>query len=178
MRTEIVLSGYGGQGVVLGGIILAEAAAIYDGINATHNQSYGPEARGGASKSEVIISDDIIHYPEIEHPSVLLCLTQEAFNKFAATVTSDGFIIADSAIQNLNKAGNRKVCCFPIIESAVKEAGSEITTNIVALGVLVGLTQIVNQDALEQAVLSRVPSGTEEINKKAIKIGFRLAKAQ
>jgi 2-oxoglutarate ferredoxin oxidoreductase subunit gamma len=175
-RCEIVLSGFGGQGIVLGGIILAEAAAIYDDINATHNQSYGPEARGGASKSEVIISKEVIHFPEIEYPDVLVALTQEAANKFAPTVKEQGVLIVDSGVKINDQIKDKvKLYSLPITEMAVKVAGSEIVTNMVTLGALVAITKVVSREALEKAMFSRIPKGTEEVNMKALAQGFALA---
>ncbi|MFZ5753777.1 MAG: 2-oxoacid:acceptor oxidoreductase family protein [Bacillota bacterium] len=174
-RCEIVLSGFGGQGIVLGGIILAEAAAIYDDINATHNQSYGPEARGGASKSEVIISKEVIHFPEIEYPDVLVALTQEAANKFAPTVKEQGVLIVDSSVKINDQIKDKvKLYSLPITEMAVKVAGSEIVTNMVTLGALVAITKVVSREALEKAMFSRIPKGTEEVNMKALAQGFAL----
>lgn len=174
-RHEIVLSGYGGQGIVLGGIILAEAAAIFDNINATHNQSYGPEARGGASKSEVIISKEAIHFPEIEHPDILVALTQEAADKFAFTVKNKGVLIVDSSIKVSDEVKSQvRFYSLPIIETAVRIAGSEIVTNMVTLGTLVSITNVVSRDALESAMLSRIPKGTETVNRKALSQGFEI----
>jgi 2-oxoglutarate ferredoxin oxidoreductase subunit gamma len=174
-RTEIVISGSGGQGVVLGGIILAEAAAIYDGLNATHNQSYGPEARGGASKSEVIISDGAIHFPEIEHPDVLVALTQEAIRKYGDTIRPQGILIVDSSLSVEGKSKREcKVCSLPITETTVNVLGSELAINMVTLGALVAITKIVSRESLERAVLARIPKGTEDLNRKALAQGFAL----
>jgi len=175
-RKEIIISGSGGQGVVLGGIILAEAAAIYGGLNATHNQSYGPEARGGASKSEVIISDGAIHYPEIEHPDVLVALTQEAMRKYGGTLKPQGILIADSSIAIDEKLRDElRVHSLPITETTMKKVGNEVAINMVTLGALVALTKIVSKEALESAVMARIPKGTEDLNRKALAQGFALA---
>ena len=176
-RYEIVLSGFGGQGIVLGGIILAEAAAIYEDINATHNQSYGPEARGGASKSEVIISKKMIHFPEIEHPDVLVALTQEAANKFASTVKDQGVLIADSGVKIDEQLKERiKVYILPISETAIKVTGSIIVANMVTLGALVAITGVVSYESLQKAVLYGIPKKMEAINMKALAEGYNLAK--
>lgn len=176
MRKEILLSGYGGQGLVLAGIILAEAAVIHEGKNATHNQSYGPEARGGASRSEVIISDEEINYPEIEQPDILVAMTQDAMNKFGGCVKEDGIIIADTLyvtdfepcinIKNLYK--------FPITEISIEQTGKPLSANIVALGLLASATGIVKKESLEKAVLDRVPPATKEINLKALRAAFEI----
>lgn len=174
MRHEIVLSGYGGQGIVLGGIILAEAAAIYDDRYATHNQSYGPEARGGSSKSEVILSDAAIHFPEIDFPDILIALTKEAANKFLPSVKEGGILIVDARIKGINVPENIKLFCLPIADTAITVAGSEIVTNIVTLGAFMAITKAVSDKALTAAIIARVPKGTAELNIKAMWAGYDL----
>jgi len=163
-RQEIVISGSGGQGVVLGGIILAEAAAIYDDRFATHNQSYGPEARGGASKSEVIISSKAIHFPEVDHPDVLV----------APDLKPGGILIVDTRVKKLPPGDQIKIYALPIGETAEKVRG-EIVTNMVTLGALTKITGLVSQEALKQAVLARIPRGTEAINLEALAMGAKIA---
>lgn len=173
-RQEIVISGSGGQGVVLGGIILAEAAAIYEDGYATHNQSYGPEARGGASRSEVIISGRPIHFPEVDNPDVLVALTQEAVNKFAAGIKPGGTLIVDAKVSTVPVNDQIKTYVLPICETAEKVRG-EIVTNMVTLGALTAITSAVGQEALKKAALARIPKGTEEINLKALAAGVKIA---
>jgi 2-oxoglutarate ferredoxin oxidoreductase subunit gamma len=174
-KLEIRLSGSGGQGLVLAGVILAEAAVIYDGKNALQSQSYGPEARGGASKSEVIISDEDIDYPKAKGIDVCLALTQEACSKYYEDIKPGGLLLVDSDMVSEIPKGDFQVVQLPIINSAKEEVGKTITANIVALGVLVELTGVVTHEALEKAVLARVPKGTEELNKKALRVGQQLA---
>jgi 2-oxoglutarate ferredoxin oxidoreductase subunit gamma len=172
-RTEIRLAGEGGQGMILAGIILAEAAAIYDGKQATQTQSYGPEARGGASRSEVVISDDEIDHPEVLSADVVVALSQEAYKKFAKTIHAGGLLIVDEdrVAVSVDFAGVK----VPVARIAQETTGKTITANTVALGLLVGLTGVVSRDALEKAVLARAPKGTEEINRKALQAGFAAA---
>jgi 2-oxoglutarate ferredoxin oxidoreductase subunit gamma len=172
-RTEIRLAGEGGQGMILAGIILAEAATIYEGRNAVQSQSYGPEARGGASKSEVIISSGEIDHPEVLLPDVVVTLSQEAFRKFAPTVKPNGLLIVDA--DKVNSSSAPKAIRLPITKMAFESTGRVITANTVALGVLVGLTGVVSRKALEKAVLARAPRGTEEMNHKALDAGFAAA---
>ncbi|MBO8131367.1 MAG: 2-oxoacid:acceptor oxidoreductase family protein [Candidatus Marinimicrobia bacterium] len=174
-RYEIRLSGSGGQGLILIGRILAEAAAIYDGKNATQSQSYGPEARGGASRSEVIISDDEIDYPKATKLDVLLALTQEACDRYAKDLKPGGLLIVDSQLIKRIPKGNFKVVSLPIIQSAVERLGKYFGSNIIALGVITRLTNIVSQDAVIQAIKSRVPRGTEDVNIQAFQAGIKLA---
>jgi len=172
-RTEIRLAGEGGQGMILAGIILAEAAAIYDGKQAVQTQSYGPEARGGASRSEVVISDGEIDHPEVLSPDVVLTLSQEAYQKFAKTVNPNGLLIVDEdRVQIPADFGSIRI---PIARIAHETTGKAITANTVALGVLVGLTNLVSREAIERAVTARAPKGTEEMNRKALQAGFTAA---
>jgi 2-oxoglutarate ferredoxin oxidoreductase subunit gamma len=176
-RYEVRLTGEGGQGIVLAGVILAEAAAIYDGKNATQTQVYGPESRGGASKAEVIISDEEIDYPKAMAVDLLLALTQAAADKYGLDVKPGGIIIADAAKVVRLPVGEFKVHHLPIIETAKEAVGKAMVANIVSLGTIVGLSKVVSREAIEQAVLARVPKGTEELNRRAIEAGFALVGA-
>jgi len=172
-RTEIRLAGEGGQGMILAGIILAEAAAIHDGKQATQTQSYGPEARGGASRSEVVISEGEIDHPEVLSPDVVLALSQEAYQKFAKTVNTNGLLIVDG--DRVQTSGDFKGIKIPIARIAQETTGKAITANTVALGVLVGFTNVVSRESIEMAVTARAPKGTEEMNRKALQAGFSAA---
>ena len=172
-RTEVRLAGEGGQGMILAGIILAEAATIYENLNAVQSQSYGPEARGGASKSEVIISPGEIDHPEVLEPDVVVALSQEAFKKFASTVKLNGLLIVDA--DKVDSSSAPQAIRLPITKMAFETTGKNITANTVALGVLVGLTGVVSRQALEKAIIARAPRGTEEMNHKALTAGFAAA---
>jgi 2-oxoglutarate ferredoxin oxidoreductase subunit gamma len=172
-RTEVRLAGEGGQGMILAGIILAEAATIFEGKNAVQSQSYGPEARGGASKSEVIISPGEIDHPEVLQPDVVVALSQEAFRKFGATVKPTGLLIVDE--DKVDSSTAPKAIRLPITKMAFETTGKTITANTVALGVLVGLTGMVSRKAFEKAIIARAPRGTEEMNHKALEAGFAAA---
>ena len=176
-RYEIRFSGAGGQGLILAGVIMAEAASIYQGIQAVQSQSYGPEARGGASKSEVIISDDIIDYPKVTKCDALLALTQEACDKYSHDLKDGGVLLIDSDLVLREPPGNFNVVKFNITNTAKNEVGREIVTNIVALGAMVALTGVVTKENAEKAVLSRVPEAFLELNKKAFNIGYEKAMA-
>jgi 2-oxoglutarate ferredoxin oxidoreductase subunit gamma len=172
-RTEVRLAGEGGQGMILAGIILSEAAAIYGGKNAVQTQSYGPEARGGASKAEVVISSGEIDHPEVLEADVLVALSKEAFKKFAKTVKPGGLLIVDE--DKVDSSSVPNAVRIPITRMALETTGRVITANTVALGVLVGLKEIVSRDAIEKAVQARAPRGTEEMNRKALQAGFEAA---
>jgi 2-oxoglutarate ferredoxin oxidoreductase subunit gamma len=193
-RIEIRLAGEGGQGMILAGIVLAEAAAIYDGKNAVQTQSYGPEARGGASKAEVVISPGEIDHPEVLEADAVITLSQAAFQKFSGrfgldgrllpeeaneavrTIKPGGYLIVDEEKVDANvPLGNVRLIRLPITRMALETTGKVITANVVALGVLVGLTGVVSQEAIEKAVIARAPRGTEEMNRKALQAGFQMA---
>jgi 2-oxoglutarate ferredoxin oxidoreductase subunit gamma len=174
-RVEIRLAGEGGQGMILAGIILAEAAAIFDEKNAIQTQSYGPEARGGASKSEVVIGSGELDYPEVLNADVLLALSQEACDKYASNLKKGGVLIVDE--DKVTRVPFSHAIKAPIIRQALETTGRTITANVVALGVLVGVTGIVSRESIEKAVLARAPKGTEEMNRAALAAGFSLAEA-
>lgn len=175
-RYEVRLSGEGGQGLVLAGKVLAEAAAIYDDMNATQSQSYGPEARGGASRSEVIISDDDIDYPKAVQIDLLLALTQESVNRYTKDLKAEGILLVDEEAVTQLPEGSFRVYKVPIIRIAREQVGRALVANIVALGIITELAEVVSQEAVESAILARVPKGTEELNLSAFKAGIAAAK--
>ena len=171
-RYDVRLSGSGGQGLILAGKILAEAAAIYDGHNAVQTQSYGPEARGGASKAEVVIKDGEIDYPKAMDLDLLLSLTQESCTKYIGDLKGDGILIIDSETVTDPPNGTFKTYGAPITSIAAKKIGKVVVTNIVALGILTRISGIVSEESMRKAILARVPKGTEEINMKAFDEGW------
>jgi 2-oxoglutarate ferredoxin oxidoreductase subunit gamma len=174
-RYEIRFSGAGGQGLILAGIIMGEAAAIFDGKQAVQSQSYGPEARGGASKSEVIISDKPIDFPKATTVDALLALTQEACDKYSTDLKEGGILLVDSDMVKILPNGNFTVVGIPIINIAKNEIGRTIVANIVALGAMVALTGVVTKESAEKAVLSRVPDAFIELNRSAFLAGYERA---
>ena len=172
-RIEIRLAGEGGQGMILAGIILAEAAAIFDGKNALQTQSYGPEARGGASKAEVILSEGEIDYPEVINADVLVALSQEACDKYSSNLKKNGLLIVDE--EKVGRIPVTSAIKAPITRLALEMTGKAITANVVALGLLVGLTEVVSREAIEEAVLARAPKGTADLNRAALAAGFAAA---
>lgn len=172
-RYEVRLSGSGGQGLILAGKILAEAVVIYEGRNAVQTQSYGPEARGGASKAEVVISDGEIDYPKAVELDVLLSLTQAACTRYAGDLKKGGILIVDSETVTDLPEGEFKVYRIPITEIAAKRVGKAVVTNIVALGIFTRISGVVSEEAMRKAVLARVPRGTEELNMKAFEEGLK-----
>jgi len=171
-RFEIRLAGSGGQGLILAGIILAEAAGIYDGKFVCQTQSYGPEARGGASKAEVVISDAAIDYPKAIRPDVLLAMNQKSLDAFLSDLKPEGLLLVDADL--VQEVPASRALALPFTRIA-REAGSAMAANIVALGALAQLTGAVSLVSLEAAVLARVPQGTEELNRRALAAGAAAA---
>lgn len=174
-RYEMRFSGSGGQGMILAGIIMAEAASIYGDKNASQSQSYGPESRGGASRSEVIISNEELDYPKATSIDAMLAMTQDACNKYCKDVKKGGILLIDSDEVKDAPKGDFKVYSVPITTIARNELGKTIVANIISLGIITGLTNIVSNEAIEKAVLARVPAAFLDLNKKALQVGFEKA---
>ncbi len=170
MRYEIRLAGEGGQGLILAGVILAEAASTGEGTHVAQTQSYGPEARGGASRSEVVISDCDIDYPRVVEADVLLAMSQEAYDCFAAEVKEGGVVLVDSIL--VHDANRVPAFRVPITRLAEEATGDRVAANVVALGLLVGLTNVVSAEAVEAALRGRVPKAMRAANLKAFQAGL------
>jgi|WetSurMetagenome_2_1015567.scaffolds.fasta_scaffold445415_2 2-oxoglutarate ferredoxin oxidoreductase subunit gamma len=172
-KTEVRLSGSGGQGLILAGIILARAA-VHEKLRVTQTQSYGPESRGGYSRADVIISNTEVFFPEAVNFDILLSLTQEACDKYLYDLKENGTLITDSShVKNISvtDSNNYEV---PFTEIAIAKLGSPITTNIISLAFLVKVTQVVSEKALELAIEESVKPAFRDLNKKAMQIGFDL----
>lgn len=171
-RFEMRLAGTGGQGAILAGIILADAA-IREGKTVVQTQSYGPEARGGASRSEIVISDGEIDYPKVIKPVVTLCMSQEACDRYGEQTREGGLLILDS--DHVSRAPTTQAVCVPLTSLASDVTGRAISANVVGLGLLAGLTGVVSRESLEEAVRARVPQGTAELNLRALAAGYEEA---
>lgn len=174
MRHEVRFSGFGGQGIILSAVILGRAAALYDRKYVVQTQVYGPEARGGASMSAVIIDDEPILYPEVENPDTFVIMSQQGFEKYGRKAGHDAIMLLDSGL-----VYDRPECKWvgiPASRVAKQELGREIVANIIMLGALTGATTIVTGDALEKAILDSVPKGTEDLNTKAMRRGVELGR--
>lgn len=174
-RREIRVSGSGGQGIILISKILAEAAAVYEDLNATQTQSYGPEARGGSSRADVIISSDDIDYPRAEHLDVLLALTQEACDLYVGNLNKGGILIVDTRFVTEIPSGDFSVVPVPITETAEVTLKRTLVANIIALGVIIGVGKLLKPENVEEAILARVPRGTEKLNLAAFQAGLEMA---
>jgi 2-oxoglutarate ferredoxin oxidoreductase subunit gamma len=171
-RYEIRLSGSGGQGLVLAGVILAEALGVYEGKNVTQTQSYGPEARGGASRSDIVISDGEIYYPKTTELDLLLCLTQESCDGYFGDLKEEGLLIVDS--DRVRQLPTQRAHSLPFIVTARDKVGTPVVANVVSLAAVAAISGICSRESIEKAVLYRAPRGTEEKNKLACDLGYEL----
>ena len=176
-RTEIRLSGFGGQGIILAGYILGKAAALYDHRHATMTQNYGPESRGGACSAQVIVADAPVSYPHLTTPQVIVAMSQEAYTKYAGELADGGLLIIDEDLVRPNgdahcaQRARVRVAGVPCTRIA-EQMGRKMIANIVMLGCLAALDQTVSPEALRRAVRESVPKGTEDLNLKAFDRGY------
>lgn len=175
VRQEIRLAGSGGQGIIMAAIVLAEAAGVHEGRQVSQTQSYGPEARGGTCKAEVVISDAPIDYPKVAKPDFLLAMNQASVNSYFGDLKPTGLLIVDSTL--VSKVPTAKTVSIPFTKIAREEFGTDLVANMVALGALGWLSKRVSVESLEEALLSRVPPGTEELNLKALRAGVLAAES-
>jgi 2-oxoglutarate ferredoxin oxidoreductase subunit gamma len=177
MRLEIRFAGFGGQGIIKSGIIVAGAASIYGGKNAVQTQSYGPESRGGACKSEVVISEIEIDFPKVTEPDVLVVMSQHAYNDYAEDLKSGGTIILDPDMIPHEKELQRvKIFRVPATKIA-DELGKRIVANIVMIGAFSAIAKIVDVESLKQSIKENIPRGTEELNLSAFDRGYECGKS-
>ena len=174
-RKEIRMAGFGGQGIVLSGVVIGAAASVIGGRFASQTQSYGPEARGGACKADVVLSDEPVDYPMAQDLEVLVTMSQEALDKYIGDLREGGTLIVDEdLVRQLPEDTSFSLHRIPATMVAEKELGRRIVANMVMLGALVGITGIVSGRELEEAVKMMVPEGTEELNISAVRRGFEL----
>jgi 2-oxoglutarate ferredoxin oxidoreductase subunit gamma len=173
-RVEVRVSGFGGQGIVLAGIILGRAAAVYEGRNAVMAQSYGPESRGGASAAEVLIDDGEIDYPHVVQPDAIMVLSQEAYIKYGVGRPKDVLLIIEKDLVKVDEEAEKgkRVLRVPCTALAEK-VGRRLVLNMVALGFLCRSTGVVSAEALKKAIAASVPKGTEELNLRAFETGYQ-----
>ena len=175
-RYEMRFAGSGGQGVILCSIILAEAAFLV-GKRVAQSQSYGPEARGGLCRAELVIDQGEITYPKVTRPDFLMALTQASLDKFGASTSEDALIVIDKSLLEPDDLGSYNVISLPILHTATRVVGKPMTANIVAVGAINELLRIAPEDVLREAVKMHIPKGTEEINMLALEEGAKLGAA-
>jgi 2-oxoglutarate ferredoxin oxidoreductase subunit beta len=172
-RTEVQLGGFGGQGIISAGRIIGLAAAIYDGLEACFTQSYGPEARGGAAGSQIILASDPIHHPHLIHPTSMIIMSQGAYSKYVPTLAVDGLLLIDDSLVNLPPEHRADIKTFGIPATQIaEEAGNNRAANTVMLGFWTAMTGIVSREAMRQAVAESVPGKAVDLNLKVFEIGY------
>jgi len=164
MKKEIRICGFGGQGIILAGVVLGEAATRA-GHRAVQTQSYGPESRGGAARAEVVISSEPIDYPRVSRPDLVVALSQAGYDRFGHDVADDGIVVVDEALVEAEG-----VTSVPFTTTA-EEVGRKIVSNVVMVGYLGALIEVIPHDVLESTVLANIPAGTEDLNRKAVTAG-------
>ena len=175
-RLRMVFSGSGGQGVITAAIILAEAAVMHEGLNAVQSQSYGAEARGGANRSDVIISDSTIDYPKVIQPNLLVCLTQDAYNKFYEIIRPGGLLITDARYVKIQKNVDAQQKEIPIYNNVMEKIGKPIVFNIAMLGTLISLTDLLSPESIMKVLEKRIPPDFLDMNRQALDLGLALGK--
>ena len=176
-RSRIVFSGSGGQGVITAAIIVAKAAAIYENKHAIQSQSYGAAARGGATRSDVIIDDDDINFPKVIQPNILVSLTQESYNKFSPIIRPGGLLLVDSRYVSVEKKVDAKHVALPMYETVMDKIGKPIVFNICMLGSLLGVTRLISPDSILKVLETTIPPDFMEMNKKALDLGIKMGSA-
>lgn len=176
MRLEVRLAGFGGQGIIRAGLMLAMAACMHSDKEAVQTQSYGPESRGGSCKSEVVISDEEIDYPKVVEPDILVVMSQEAFSTYAHSLRANKVLLLDPDMVREHKLkSNVRIFMVPATKIA-QELGRSIVANVIMLGALIAITGIVPLDALQKSLLDNVPRGTEKLNMTALERGHQYGK--
>jgi 2-oxoglutarate ferredoxin oxidoreductase subunit gamma len=174
-RHRLVFSGSGGQGVITAAILLAEAAVLHEGRKAVQTQVYGAAARGGATRSDVIISDAVINYPKVDQPNILVCLTREAYAKYASIIRPGGVLITDPRFVSIQRKVDAVQHELPMYQSVMEKIGKPIVFNICMLGAVVGLSAVVALESVRQILAHRLPAALLGVNQQALELGFQLA---
>lgn len=170
--TEIRIAGFGGQGVILSAMIIGKAASIYEGGHATLTQSFGPEARGGASSAQVVLSERPIHYPYVTAPDILVVMSQEAYGRFALELRDGGILIVEEDMVRISQLRpGIRVYGVPATRLA-EELGKRMVLNVVMVGAFAAITGLITSEALRQAVADSVPPATRDLNLRAFDKGF------
>jgi 2-oxoglutarate ferredoxin oxidoreductase subunit gamma len=177
MDKRIVFSGSGGQGVITAAIILAEAAALFENLNAVQTQSYGPEARGGDTRADVIISEVPIRHPKVINPHILICLTQAAYNKNADIVRPGGLMLTDKKYVKIDYNGDARQVELDMYLAVMEKIGKPIVFNICMLGALIELTGLVKPDSILAVLKEKIGPDFMTMNQEALVTGIRLARA-
>lgn len=168
---KIIVTGFGGQGIILAGKILGKAAALGDHRESTLVESYGPESRGGSCSAQVIISDRPIYYPYVKQPDILVCMSQSGYEKFITTISKKSLLLIDRDLVQPARKLNMEYFAIPATRKA-EELGKKMMANIIMMGFAVSITGVVSQESAHKAVMGSVPKGTEKLNTEAFSKGY------
>ena len=173
-RCRLVFAGSGGQGVITAAILLSEAAVIYEDLNAVQSQSYGAAARGGMTRSDVIISDTDIHFPKVIQPNTLVCLTQASYSKLSTIPRPGGLLLTDPRFVKTHKKVDARQVEIEMYRAMMEKIGKPIVYNICMLGTLLGITELVNPESVMKVLETRIPSHFIEMNREALHMGLEM----
>jgi 2-oxoglutarate ferredoxin oxidoreductase subunit gamma len=174
-RTEILIGGVGGQGVVLLGILLGTAATLFEGKKAVQTQSYSSELRGGSTRVEVIISEEPITDPQVRKPDILIVLAEDALSKYISRIKPKGLLVIDSDLVKEAKQGDYEILSIPSTSIADKEMGNIVVANLIILGALLKKTGLISIEAMEKAIEVSVPKKAVTLNLNAFQKGLQLS---
>lgn len=175
-RSRLVFSGSGGQGVITAAIILAQAAVLYENKNAIQSQSYGAAARGGSTRSDVIIDDEEIFFPKVVQPNILITLTQESYNKFASIIRPGGLLLVDGRYVSVEKNVDARHIVLPMYDAVMEQIGKPIVFNICMLGAVIALFGLVRPESILAVLETRIPPAFLDINRKALELGMQMVR--
>jgi 2-oxoglutarate ferredoxin oxidoreductase subunit gamma len=174
-RTEILIGGVGGQGVVLSGILLGTAASLYDGKQAVQTQSYSSELRGGSARAEVIISEDRVTDPEVRKADILILMAEDAVGRYLPKIRPGGLLVIDADLVKGAKSGDSEILSVPATSIADTEMGNIVVANLIILGALIKKTKLLSVESMEKAIETSVPKKAKALNLKAFKRGLELS---
>lgn len=175
-RTEILIGGVGGQGVILAGLLLGTAATLFDGKKAVQTQAYSSEQRGGMARAEVIISAEAITDPQVRRPDILLALAQDTINRHLHKVKPLGLVVYDADLVKEIQQNNLELLPIPATSMADKEFGNIVVANLILLGAMIRKTELLSREAMEKAIATNVPAKAKEMNLQAFRRGWEIMK--
>lgn len=173
-KVRVIFSGSGGQGIITAAVILAEAAVMYEDLNAVQSQVYGPQARGGVSRSDVIISDEAIDFPKVLQPNVLVCLTQASYNTYGPLIRPGGLLLTDEKYVTTDRKTDAKQISLPMYANVMETIKKPVVFNICVLGVLSNLIKLVKPESIMKVLETRIPPDFLKMNQQALDLGIKM----
>jgi 2-oxoglutarate ferredoxin oxidoreductase subunit gamma len=172
-RTEIRITGFGGQGVILAGIVLGHAVAVHEGKKAVQTQSYGAETRGGAARAEVVVSDEKIDYPKVISADITITMSQESFEKYGVTTRPGSALFVDAdLVTSRSESSGGTIYHVPATKIAADEFKKTLAANMIMLGAMAAVTKVVRLESLKMSVREVAPKASRDLNTRALERGF------